>query len=182
MQKRWAAMAVGALMLTTALTGAAFAATSGETDVLQQFRGLRQTHMEQRRQLHEAQGAEMTARVEQAIAEGTITEEQAARLKHSTVKSFMAQKSLMDGRRQKLQMDKGQSMQRRDQMKANLEQFESQRGTMMKGAKRPMLSAMTEEHLQEHLAAAVASGRLTQEQADQMLERHLNWHADKADK
>lgn len=175
MQKRWATMAVGAFMLTTALTGVAFAATSGEADVLQQFRDLRQTHMEQKRQLHEAQVAEMTARVNQALAEGTITEEQAARLRHPQARSFEEQKSLMEGRRQKLQADEERLMQRQEQMKAHREQFESRRTEMMKGAKRPMLPPMTEEQLREHLDAAVASGRLTQEQADEMLERHLNW-------
>lgn len=170
MQKRWGAMAAGTLLLIIALTGAAFAATSGEVDVLQQFRDLRQTHMEQKQQLHEAQKAEMTALVDQALADGTITEEQAARLTQPKGRSLAEQKAHLDGRRQKLQVDKEQLMLRQEQMKA-------QRGEMMRGAKRPMLPLMTEEELRERLAVAVESGRLTQEQADQMLERHLNWQA-----
>lgn len=148
--KGWKA-AIGAVILTSVLaTGAAFATESetptdranklspGVEDVVKQLRSLRQSRLEQLK-------AEMNALIDQAVTDGKITAEEAARLKAAKTR---------------LHHDRGHDP----------------RGFLKRFGRNA-----TEAEVRARLNQAVKNGRITQEQADQMLKRWQEWKAKQTD-
>lgn len=161
LSKKWLTV-VGAALLTGVLaTGAALAAggqglgleqaaaklSPGVREVITEIHALRQSRMEQMK-------AEIDALVDKATAEGKITPEEAARLKEGG-KRLRHGKDHAPGERG-LKGAPG-----------------SQGGPKGKGFGK--FKHGTEAEVKARLDAAVKAGRLTQEQADQILERWRAW-------
>ncbi|MFZ5827631.1 MAG: hypothetical protein ACOY94_25285 [Bacillota bacterium] len=152
--KKWMT-ALGAALLTGVLvTGAAFAA-GGEKPAkapLNASEGVQEllTEIQTLRQSRMEQlKADIEALVDKALAEGRITAEEAARLKEGPKRFHQGPRGPFPGQRPGFKEGKGFPL----------------------GA--------TEAEVKARLDQAVANGRITQEQADQILKKWQEWQAKK---
>lgn len=201
MKKKWMTAIGTAVLAGVLVTGAAFAAAAekpakapgtvspGVQELNTEIRALRQTRMEQLK-------AEIEALINKAAGEGKVTPEEATRLKEGgkrfhmggpkgerhgfmgEMKGFPRATTEEEAKAQLAESVKNESItqEQADQILQKWQAFQA-KGQGAGPQPHKFGKNLTAEQLKAKLDDAVKAGRMTQEQADQMLKHWQEWHA-----